>query len=269
MSTPPQAETPAPAPVSPAPHHEAVTEQAPPRTPPAPVQPFAEPTPPVSADEQGEIDDQERLLEYVRAVPGVRDAYYVTAPDGSPSLRLDLEEGVDPVEVQAAVSAVVNEQYLTDPGPQSVDESGEVARAELEPATPTGAAIAAVGKVELCRVEVDSAGLDADVAVTLAVGDYESTGSVTVPPVDWHVQHAAAAATVEALRPYLGIAEARVEVEHASIVTTGPVKTAVVVVLWMDGDGIRRLAGASVVTAERFRAVVSATLSALAAEVAH
>ncbi|GAB3992633.1 hypothetical protein GCM10029992_02270 [Glycomyces albus] len=57
--------------------------------------------------------------------------------------------------------------------------------------------------------------------------------------------------------------------EHASIVSTGPVKTAVVVVLWMDGRTVRRLSGAAVVTAERTKAVVTATLSALAGEVAH
>jgi hypothetical protein len=63
--------------------------------------------------------------------------------------------------------------------------------------------------------------------------------------------------------------DVRVEVEHASIVPTGPVKTAVVVILWLDGRSVRRLSGASVVTAERSRAVVSATLGALAGEVTH
>ncbi|MCH7231229.1 hypothetical protein L0U85_10250 [Glycomyces sp. L485] len=246
-----------------------VTEQAPPRTPPASRQPPLEPTPPVTTDDEPGDGESGQLLEWVREVPGVRDAYHVTAPDGSPSLRLELDDGVDPDEVQAAVSAVVAEQRATSPGPQTVDEPGEEAQAELEPAAPAEAELRVVGPVEMRRVEIDSAGLEAEVSVTLAVGDYESAGAVTVPPIDWHVQHAAAAATVEALRPYFGETEARVEVEHASIVTTGPVKTAVVVVLWLDGQSVRRLAGAAVVTAERFKAVVSATLSALAAEVAH
>lgn len=245
-----------------------VTEQVPPRTPPISRQPVLEPTPPVTTEADVPDTDSEQLLAWVRQVPGVRDAFHTTAPDGSPSLRLELEEGVDPDEVQAAVSAVVAEQRASAPGPQTLDEPGEDTRTELEPAAPAAAELPLVGAVELRRVEIDSAGLDAEVSVTLAVGDHESSGAVTVPPIDWHVQHAAAAATVEALRPYFGAGEARVEVEHASIVATGPVKTAVVVVLWLDGRSARRLAGAAVVTAERFRAVVSATLSALAAEVA-
>lgn len=247
--------------------HGPVTEQMPPRTPPTSRQPPLEPTPPVSSEDDAADTESEQLLDWVRQVPGVRDAFHVTAPDGSPSLRLELEEGVDPDEVQATVSAVVAEQRASTPGPQTVDEPVEDVHAEVEPPA-ASADVPSVGAVELRRVEIDSAGLDAEVSVTLAVGDYESAGAVTVPSIDWHVQHAAAAATVEALRPYFGDGEARIEVEHASIVATGPVKTAVVVVLWLDGKSARRLAGAAVVTSERFRAVVSATLSALATEVA-
>ncbi|WP_156037433.1 hypothetical protein [Glycomyces tenuis] len=250
------------------PVHGPVTEQVPPRTPPASRQPPLEPTPPATPDDDVVDPDSEQLLAWVRQVPGVRDAFHVTSPDGSPSLRLELEDGVDPDEVQAAVSAVVAEQRGSSPGPQTVDEPDEDAQAEPESAVPAEAELPRVGAVELRRVEIDSAGLDAEVSVTLAVGDYESSGAVTVPPIDWHVQHAAAAATVEALRPHFGDGDARIEVEHASIVATGPVKTAVVVVLWLDGQAVRRLAGAAVVTSERSRAVVSATLSALATEVA-
>ncbi|WP_335986305.1 hypothetical protein [Glycomyces sp. MUSA5-2] len=252
-----------------------VTEQAPLlRTPPRP--PIAEPTPPATVENTGpmpgsagtQVQDIEsaRLVDAVRQVPGVRDAFHVTAPDGASSLRLELEEGVDPDEVHAVVSAVVNEQRAVEPGPQSGDEA-EI-RGHVEPAS-TDVEVASVGPVELRRVEIESAGLEAEVSVTLALGDTESTGKVAVPPIDWHIQHAAAAATVEALRPRLGAGDVRVEVEHASIVPTGPVKTAVVVILWLDGRSVRRLSGASVVTAERARAVVSATLGALAAEVAH
>ncbi|MFC6471966.1 hypothetical protein ACFQQE_08620 [Glycomyces mayteni] len=252
-----------------------VTEQAPLlRTPPRP--PIAEPTPPAtvestgpmpgSASAQAQDTESARLVDAVRQVPGVRDAFHVTAPDGASSLRLELEEGVDPDEVHAVVSAVVNEQRAVEPGPQSGDEA-EI-RGHVEPAS-TDIEVASVGPVELRRVEIESAGLEAEVSVTLALGDTESTGKVAVPPIDWHIQHAAAAATVEALRPRLGAGDVRVEVEHASIVPTGPVKTAVVVILWLDGRSVRRLSGASVVTAERARAVVSATLGALAAEVAH
>ena len=271
--SPPPSPTPVPTPSAPSlpspPVRGPVTEQVPPRTPPTSRQPLSEPTPPVTTDEEPSDAESAHLLEWVRQVPGVRDAYHVTAPDGSPSLRLELEEGVDPDQVQAAVSAVVAEQRATSPGPQTVDDLGEESQPELEPSVPAEVELPRVGPVEVRRVEIDSAGLEAEVCVTLAVGDFESAGAVTVPPIDWHVQHAAAAATVEALRPYFGPSEARVEVEHASIVATGPVKTAVVVVLWLDGQSVRRLAGAAVVTAERFRAVVSATLSALAAEVAH
>ncbi|MEU5874907.1 hypothetical protein AB0A73_25505 [Glycomyces sp. NPDC047369] len=252
-----------------------VTEQAPLlRTPPR--QPIAEPTPPATVESTGpmpgsagtQVQDTEsaRLVDAVRQVPGVRDAFHVTAPDGASSLRLELEEGVDPDEVHAVVSAVVNEQRAVEPGPQSGEEP-EI-RGHVEPAS-TDMEVASVGPVELRRVEIESAGLEAEVSVTLALGDTESTGKVAVPPIDWHIQHAAAAATVEALRPRLGAGDVRVEVEHASIVPTGPVKTAVVVILWLDGRSVRRLSGASVVTAERARAVVSATLGALAAEVAH
>lgn len=245
-----------------------VTEQMPLRTPPTSRQPLPEPTPPVTAEADAVEADAEQMLASVRQVPGVRDAFHVTEPDGSPSLRLELEEGVDLDEVQAAVSAVVAEQRASTPGPQTLDESGEEPQSEIEPAVPAAADLPFVGSAHLRRVEIDSAGLDAEVSVTLAVGDHESVGAVTVPPIDWHVQHAAAAATVEALRPYFGGGETRIEVEHASIVATGPVKTAVVVVLWLDGQRVRRLAGAAVVTAERSRAVVSATLTALASEVA-
>jgi hypothetical protein len=257
-----------------------VTEQAPLRTAPADRPPIAEPTPPATVENPGPMPgaanpattvgapdtESARLVDAVRQVPGVRDAFHVTAPDGASSLRLELEDGVDPDEVHAVVSAVVNEQRAVEPGPQSVDEA-EI-RGHVESAS-TDVEVASVGPVDLRRVEIESAGLEAEVSVTLALGDTESTGKVAVPPIDWHIQHAAAAATVEALRPRLGTGDVRVEVEHASIVPTGPVKTAVVVILWLDGRSVRRLSGASVVTAERARAVVSATLGALAAEVAH
>ncbi|MDA1358588.1 hypothetical protein O1R50_03080 [Glycomyces luteolus] len=243
-----------------------VTEQAPLRTPPANRPPLAEPTPPATVEKDVNDPESVRLVDAVRQVPGVRDAFHVTAPDGNASLRLELEEGVDPDEVHAVVSAVVAEQRAVEPGPQTADElevhdQVESPSAEVE--------LAKVGPVELRRVEIESAGLEAEVSVTLALGDTESTGKVAVPPIDWHIQHAAAAATVEALRPRLGANDVRVEVEHASIVPTGPVKTAVVVILWLDGRSVRRLSGASVVTAERSRAVVSATLGALAGEVTH
>lgn len=243
-----------------------VTEQAPLRTPPANRPPLAEPTPPATVEKDVNDPESVRLVDAVRQVPGVRDAFHVTAPDGNSSLRLELEEGVDPDEVHAVVSAVVAEQRAVEPGPQTADEPEvhdqvESPSAEVE--------VAKVGPVELRRVEIESAGLEAEVSVTLALGDSESTGKVAVPPIDWHIQHAAAAATVEALRPRLGANDVRVEVEHASIVPTGPVKTAVVVILWLDGRSVRRLSGASVVTAERSRAVVSATLGALAGEVTH
>src|SRR5690606_31610988 len=115
--------------------------------------------------------DSERLLERVRQVPGVRDAFHATAPDGSPSLRLELEDGVDPDEVQAAVSAVVAEQRVSSPGPQTTDEPEEDTQPEPEPVT---AEAPRVGAVEVRRVEIDSAGLDAEVSVTLAVGDHET-----------------------------------------------------------------------------------------------
>ncbi|SDL01126.1 hypothetical protein SAMN05216298_2260 [Glycomyces sambucus] len=255
-----------------------VTEQAPLRSSPANRPPIAEPTPPATVENAGPMPanpagtvgapdtESARLVDAVRQVPGVRDAFHVTAPDGASSLRLELEEGVDPDEVHAVVSAVVNEQRAVEPGPQSSEEP-EI-RGHVESAS-TDIEVASVGPVELRRVEIESAGLEAEVSVTLALGDIESTGKVAVPPIDWHIQHAAAAATVEALRPRLGAGDVRVEVEHASIVPTGPVKTAVVVILWLDGRSVRRLSGAAVVTAERARAVVSATLGALAAEVAH
>ncbi|THV43171.1 hypothetical protein [Glycomyces buryatensis] len=245
-----------------------VTEQMPPRTPPTSRQPLPEPTPPVSSEDDQLDPDAERLLEAVRSVPGVRDAYYATGPDGSPNLRLMLEDGVDRDEVHGAVSAVVSEQRASEPGPQSTDDSGEQAQADLaQPAT--DAEFQAVGEVELRHVEIDSTGIDAEVSVTLAVGEEASTGTAAAPPIDWHVHRAAASATVEALRPFLAAGDARIEVEHASIVSTGPVKTAVVVVLWLDGRTPRRLAGAAVVAAERSKAVVSATVGALAAEMAH
>jgi hypothetical protein len=242
-----------------------VTEQAPLRAA-ANRPPFAEPTPPATVEKDVNDPESVRLVDAVRQVPGVRDAFHVTAPDGNSSLRLELEEGVDPDEVHAVVSAVVAEQRAVEPGPQTADELEVHDQVESPSAE---VAVAKVGPVELRRVEIESAGLEAEVSVTLALGDVDSTGKVAVPPIDWHIQHAAAAATVEALRPRLGANDVRVEVEHASIVPTGPVKTAVVVILWLDGRSVRRLSGASVVTAERSRAVVSATLGALAGEVTH
>lgn len=258
-----------------------VTEQAALRTPPQHRPPVAEPTPPASVEKPAPLQptpvdapdpESARLVDAVRGVPGVRDAFHVTGPDGASSLRLELEEGVDPDEVHAVVSRVVAEQRAVEPGPQSADEPGrQIQGAQLHTPVETTAEVDLpdVGPVELRRVEIESAGLEAEVSVTLALGGGESTGKVAVPPIDWHIQHAAAQATVEALRPRLGANDVRVEVEHASIVATGPVKTAVVVILWLDGQAVRRLSGASVVTAERSRAVVSATLGALAAEVAH
>jgi len=242
-----------------------VTEQAPLRAV-ADRPPLAEPTPPATVEKDVNDPESVRLVDAVRQVPGVRDAFHVTAPDGNSSLRLELEEGVDPDEVHAVVSAVVAEQRAVEPGPQSAEEPEVHDHVESPSAE---VAVAKVGPVELRRVEIESAGLEAEVSVTLALGDVDSTGKVAVPPIDWHIQHAAAAATVEALRPRLGVNDVRVEVEHASIVSTGPVKTAVVVILWLDGRSVRRLSGASVVTAERSRAVVSATLGALAGEVTH
>ncbi|MFC4336105.1 hypothetical protein [Salininema proteolyticum] len=362
----PREEGPTPPPAAPPPSVKTV--------PPAPEMPPSSPTPPHTTDE--EYEEREALLARVREIAGVRDAYYVTAQDGSPSLRLDLEEGVDPAQIQDQVSAVVAEQLppedeepepprapepepraepvseppaarredpeeeaeaeapsepparrarrAPEPIPAQAQEAADVSpprkkdeaalpqtepmppahaegrdsgpvpptpaaprlsrshRAsrsfdealppvpafEGSPVTPRDSERAAV-PVELQRLTVNSEEFEAAVHVDVTVGGEEVQGSAVSAAADWHIQRAAASATLEALRPWAVPPSARVEVEHVSIVATAPVETALVTFLWLDAEGQQRFAGASVVQGEQLRAVVRAAVGALTEKMRH
>lgn len=123
------------------------------------------------------------------------------------------------------------------------------------------------GRFLLRQLDTKTKDLETEVTITLECDDVATTGAALSPAIDWHVHRATAVAALEALRPHLAD-DIRLEIEHVSIETAGPVNVALVVVLTMGGDAIQRRAGAAVVTADRRQAIVSATLSALAVQMA-
>ncbi|WP_229783926.1 hypothetical protein [Pilimelia anulata] len=126
----------------------------------------------------------------------------------------------------------------------------------------------APARVVIEHVGLTVTGLDGTVEVRLAAGDRTARGAASGPAVDRYVPRLCAAAAaaaigelVAAARP--GDAPGRCFVEHAAIVPLGTCEVAVVVILLVCDGWVEQLAGSAIVTGDRTRAAVRATMAAV------
>ena len=123
-------------------------------------------------------------------------------------------------------------------------------------------------RVVIENVQVNTFGTEATVEVRLAVGPRTASGVATGPAVDGYLLRLCAMATGQAVDELLSTSDhvdppARCFVEHASAVSFGPMRVAVVVLLLSCGSWVEQLAGSAVVTGDDRHAMVRATLAAV------
>ncbi len=134
-------------------------------------------------------------------------------------------------------------------------------RLETEPAVPD-VTVTRPGRLVIERVQLVSAGLGTEVSVALGMDGRTVEGSAEGTASTGSLLRSVAGATLRAVEQVVGD-EARFDVEHVEVATTGPDRTALVVVTMVTGRATQRLSGASVVREDVRQAVIRAVLAAV------
>jgi hypothetical protein len=202
------------------------------------------------------VADTEAVLSALRSVPGVRSADIGEDEDGSGGvLKLDLEDGVDEVEVATAVGKLLRERFGL-----GVD-AGEVQMVEAisDFVAAPRSAHPSEHDVHVAGMNVTSTGRKVNVTVRLRRGDQECIGEAagtTSPSGVWRAVADAALHAIEELTEDAVIGR----VEHVDV-ADGVASVA----LMLDVDGTEVAASAvSPVQADGRQAVVRAVLTAAA-----
>lgn len=214
--------------------------------------------------------DTAAIVAALRAVPGVADARIEPADDGADGmLHLILEEGSDDALVTDRVTELLRSgfglgvdvariQLLNDPEPargrQPVRSPWPAATAQRAPD--------AGSRLVIERVQLRSAGLEAQCAVTLGLSGRTAMGEATGVASRSGMLRAVSAATLRAVEALAG-SPVRLEIEHLELIVTGAESTVVVWLTMLTGSGTTRLTGAAAVRQDVRQAVVRATLDAL------
>ncbi|MGH8892222.1 MAG: hypothetical protein ACRDWY_02770 [Actinomycetes bacterium] len=238
------------------------------------------------------VSDHRDLVSALLGVPGVAAAAVEPVGDGPGTLRLQLVPGADEVGVAGAVNRLLRSRFglavdadrvrvLEDAagagvGPEigpalrpSVREEeelrppGEAAQPQVPP--PNGVPEVTVtrpGRLVIERVQLVSAGLGTSVAVSLGMDGRSFEGSAEGTATAGSLLRSVAGATLRAVEKVVD-GEARFDVEHVEIATTGPDRTALVVVTMVTGRAAQRLSGASVVREDVRQAVIRSVLAAV------
>jgi hypothetical protein len=236
--------------------------------------------------------DVDAVLDAVRGVEGVRAASLRPSRNGAHTLRLDLADDADPVQVSRVVARLLQERMGLSAAPQHVPHQrgpedtvtrpetvpvpvadpppdlAEEAEARLRPLPP-----AATGpRVVIDQVQVNVEGLDATVEVRLVAGPHRALGLASGPAIDSYVVRLAAISAARAVDELMREAgrmttaddsQSRCFVEHTGVVPFGSTEVAVVVVLLVCGGWVEQLAGSAVVDGDARQAAVRATLGAV------
>jgi len=213
--------------------------------------------------------DAESVLAAVRDVPGVRGVDLRTNGSGGRTLRLDVADGVDPEEITAAAGHALRDRLGVDAELTVADAEldtvpdDEPDRAAVVPRSPVAAG-ARTGETRAIieRIQVATAGPECAVEVCLTADGVRAVGRAGGPALDPYLFRVAALATVDAVGVLVG-GRARCAVEHVDMVTAGPCRVVVVVLVLMAGDTAERLVGSAVAGGDPRQAAVRATMAAL------
>jgi hypothetical protein len=135
--------------------------------------------------------------------------------------------------------------------------------AGTEPAVvPPEVTVTRPGRLLIERVQLVSAGLTTSVTVSLGLDGRTYDGHAEGTASAGSLNRSVAAATLRAVESVVG-GSVKFDVEHLEIATTGPDRTALVVVTLVTGRAAQRLSGASVVREDVRQAVIRAVLAAV------
>jgi hypothetical protein len=149
-----------------------------------------------------------------------------------------------------------------EPGaPEGADAAPTGDRQEAERALPD-VTVTRPGRLVIERVQLVSAGLGTSVSVSLGLEGRTVEGSAEGTASTGSLLRSVANATLRAVEQVVG-GEARFDVEHVEVATTGPDRTALAVVTMVTGRATQRLSGASVVREDVRQAVIRAVLAAV------
>jgi hypothetical protein len=149
-----------------------------------------------------------------------------------------------------------------EPGaPEGADAAPTGDRQEAERALPD-VTVTRPGRLVIERVQLVSAGLGTSVSVSLGLDGRTVEGSAEGTASTGSLLRSVANATLRAVEQVVG-GEARFDVEHVEVATTGPDRTALAVVTMVTGRATQRLSGASVVREDVRQAVIRAVLAAV------
>ena len=239
------------------------------------------------------VTDHPELVAALLAVDGVAAAA-VEPEDGGPgTLRLQLEPGADEVGVAGEVNRLLRSRFglavdadrvrvvdepadLSDrhapPEPPVPDDDVQASRATEDVAVERpGSSVTAPlpdvtmarpGRLVIERVALVSAGLGTTVSVSLGLDGQSYEGSAEGTSTAGSLHRSVAGATLRAVEAVVD-GSVRFDVEHVEIATTGPDRTALVVLTMVTDRATQRLSGASVVREDVRQAVIRAVLAAV------
>ncbi len=236
------------------------------------------------------VTDHPELVAALLAVSGVAAAAVEPDDDGPGTLRLQLEPGADEVGVAGEVNRLLRSRFglavdadrvrVVDeptrppdqhdrPGagqedpPRPVAEAVEEAEAERPEAPPLpDVTMSRPGRLVIERVALVSAGLGTTVSVSLGLDGQSYEGSAEGTSTAGSLHRSVAGATLRAVEAVVE-GSVRFDVEHVEIATTGPDRTALVVLTMVTDRATQRLSGASVVREDVRQAVIRAVLAAV------
>ncbi|MCY7373163.1 MAG: hypothetical protein LH461_05620 [Spirochaetaceae bacterium] len=232
------------------------------------------------------VTDHPELVAALLAVSGVAAAAVEPDDDGPGTLRLQLEPGADEVGVAGEVNRLLRSRFglavdadrvrvvdeptrpadlhdskpeQTAPPPVEVEEA-EAERAQVPPLPDV--TVARPGRLVIERVALVSAGLGTTVSVSLGLDGQSYEGSAEGTSTAGSLHRSVAGATLRAVEAVVD-GSVRFDVEHVEIATTGPDRTALVVLTMVTERATQRLSGASVVREDVRQAVIRAVLAAV------
>lgn len=229
------------------------------------------------------VTDHPELVAALLAVGGVAAAAVEPDDDGPGTLRLQLEPGADEVGVAGEVNRLLRSRFglavdadrvrvvdePSDPGqplqedadpPAAAVEEADAERAEAPPLPDV--TMARPGRLVIERVALVSAGLGTSVSVALGLDGHSYEGNAEGTSTAGSLHRSVAAATLRAVEAVVD-GSVRFDVEHVEIATTGPDRTALVVLTMLTERATQRLSGASVVREDVRQAVIRAVLAAV------
>lgn len=234
------------------------------------------------------VTDHPELVAALLAVDGVAAAAVEPDDDGPGTLRLQLEPGADEVGVAGEVNRLLRSRFglavdadrvrVVDEPADSPDRHAPPERPPQDVAAPSAmeevaaepsvtvplpdVTMARPGRLVIERVALVSAGLGTTVSVSLGLDGQSYEGSAEGTSTAGSLHRSVAGATLRAVEAVVD-GSVRFDVEHVEIATTGPDRTALVVLTMVTDRATQRLSGASVVREDVRQAVIRAVLAAV------